>query len=689
MFEDTKILSAPKIQRLKTKDVKSLRKTLQAAFPWCLGGGEACNGEDCENNLYMLLPRKAGVNRSQFKSRDFLYSVAQEKGSKSFTPLFYVVNKGHEIIPTIFALWKCPGLLRAKFYTHAAVSSKLIKSPPADLFLPGTMLTQGSEWNKNDLVAVLVAHNPKAFAVGRASCSSTDATASGMTGTACIIIHHYLDQIWNLCEESPPEGFYKDRVDVPASVLSSIKQNREDQTKKEDDEREVAQDEQNVIEETRRNPDAPSTTSSLDFVGEAPMDDFDKNLNSNGEAKQNFDSATEISHNDRSAQEGDEEYCSQIKSSSDDCRQVISSDSKASMDTLMLDTVLVALSSVPKTEVPILANVFNSKYFLPSRNEGTIINVKQSGFSKFGLFLHHIEEHYGWIELGSSKGGGSNGVLKIKSIDKSSVVSAMRRRGLRNRRNLNSEDSGPVVSLDLFKVPAQALHIFEMPENFGLLFRKGRDLGAKKRKIVRLYTRGDVARVLAAYIDANDLTIDGEHQIRLNAALCDFAFTKPYPTSVGKKQLAKAFVKKMQPWHTFLREKSGDASAWVQRERTRQSSDAAKSLAWHDLPPADSGLPSKICIWVERNKQRGDKFLTTVQNLESFGIDVRDLAARGNKLFACNSLAQKDTRKPRNDKSLELLLSGNLASKVIAELGKPSNGQIPSRFFVINKQKGV
>jgi translation initiation factor 2D len=650
-----------------------------------------------------------------------LYSVAgSEKNSKTFVPLFMVLKRGHEILPTVFALWRAPGLL-PRFSTHAAVAAKLIKSPPADLFLPGVMLAQeGARWKKNDLVSVCVTHNPLPFAVGRASCSSEEAIASGMTGTACVIVHHYLDHMWNLHPESP-EGFYEDRVDIPAAIRARLEEEREERRRR----RRVQEEEQAQLTKEKGEgdggsdpPPAPSADpGSREAVkaavcGDAPADAAVTLLDDNDddgtakEAMQTGDGGGEEKQNAIEITSSSEDSDSDSDDDDDDHNDDEPEDPKAAMDALMLDVMLIALSSVPKTAFPILANVFNSNYFLPSRPGGTTINVKQSSFGKFGVFLQHVEECYGWMALGSAKKKPADGVLRIASVDKSAIASSLQRRGVRKNSGVGSGGSGgsggasgsPVVCLDLFKAPAAASFIFEaLPEVllYGLLFRKGRDLGAKKRKIVRLYTRGDVARVVSSYVDAHGLVVgNGKHQVRLDAPLCDFAFSKPYPTMVGKKQLAKAAVKNMQQWHTIVRERSGDAGAWVQREQMRQrqggSSKEVVSLAWHELPPAVVGLPKKITIWVERNKQRGDKFLTTVQNLESYGVDVKALASRGNRLFACKTLAQKDPRKPRTDKALALVLAGNLANKVVVELGRPTGGMgIPAKFFEIKKQKGI
>ena len=424
-----------------------------------------------------------------------LYSVAgPEKNSKAFVPLFMMLKRGHEILPTVFALWRAPGLL-PRLSTHAAVAAKLIKSPPADLFLPGVVLAQkGVRWEKNDLVSVCVAHNPRPFAVGRASCSSEEAIASGMTGRACVIVHHYLDHMWNLHPESP-EGFYKDRVDIPASVRARLEEEREEREERRRrahvEEQAQSTEEKGEVSGGSKPPPAPSadpgSSAPVEAVYGGALDDNDGDSGTStdvtqtgdggGEGKQGVIASTSSSDSDSGSDDDDD-------SEDEDERQ----DPKAAMDALMLDVMLVALCSVPKTEFPILANIFNSKYFLPSRPRGTTINVKQSSFGKFGVFLKHVEESYGWMALGSAKKKQADGVLRIASVDKSAIASSLQRRGVRKNSRGGGASDGPVVCIDLFKAPATASLIFEALPGVlfhGLLFRKGRDLGAKKRKTVR------------------------------------------------------------------------------------------------------------------------------------------------------------------------------------------------------------
>ena len=73
-------------------------------------------------------------------------------------------------------------------------------------------------------------------------------------------------------------------------------------------------------------------------------------------------------------------------------------------------------------------------------------------------------------------------------MDKSAIASSLQRRGVRKNSRGGGASDGPVVCIDLVKAPATASLIFEALSEVllhGLLFRKGRDLGAKKRKTVR------------------------------------------------------------------------------------------------------------------------------------------------------------------------------------------------------------
>ena len=170
MFQEPSVLKA-KTQRLKTKDVKALRKTLVTTF--------ACLQDD--ELLDLLCPQKAYVDLMKLKNKDLLYAINPlgKKGQGEPQIPYFYETRNHEIMPTLFALWLVPNLLTIKFWTPTFVSSKLIKSPPADLFLPGVAVLRNQDtneiarpWKKNALCAIYVFGNPLPFAIGRCSSSS-------------------------------------------------------------------------------------------------------------------------------------------------------------------------------------------------------------------------------------------------------------------------------------------------------------------------------------------------------------------------------------------------------------------------------------------------------------------------------------------------------------------------------------
>ena len=125
----------------------------------------------------------------------------------------------------------------------------------------------------------------------------------------------------------------------------------------------------------------------------------------------------------------------------------------------------------------------------------------------------------------------------------------------------------------------------------------------------------------------------------------------------------------MEPWHVIVR-----GHQWKNSTETT-------------LAKKGPG-PGCISIFTERNKQRGDKFLTHVQHLELFGIDVDLLVGggRGNVLFAAKCVSQKDPKKGKNDMSRELLINGKVASKVIRFLGRIG---ISEKYISVSKKKGI
>jgi translation initiation factor 2D len=112
---------------------------------------------------------------------------------------------GARLCPTLAALWLCPSLLPT-VVVPPPVSEFLVGG--ADLMLPGALLPL-PRFRKGDLVAVRVAGNPLAIAVGEATMSSADCVdKAGMRGRGLRAVLHFGDCLWDLCGRvRPNEGF--------------------------------------------------------------------------------------------------------------------------------------------------------------------------------------------------------------------------------------------------------------------------------------------------------------------------------------------------------------------------------------------------------------------------------------------------------------------------------------------------
>ena len=62
-------------------------------------------------------------------------------------------------------------------------------------------------------------------------------------------------------------------------------------------------------------------------------------------------------------------------------------------------------------------------------------------------------------------------------------------------------------------------------------------------------------------------------------------------------------------------------------------------------------------------------------------------AGEANRLFACKCVAQKDPRLPRHDKSLELMVQGKVADRMVSFLTKRL--RVPQKCIAVIKKKGI
>ena len=118
--------------------------------------------------------------------------------------LFFELEKDKIIFPSLWTLWKHPGMM-PHFSTFADVVPKMANG--ADLMLPGVVINpelgmkayNNGLIKKNDPLAVNLTKNKASVALGTAHMTSEDMYMSGRRGKALKILHCYGDHLWIHC----------------------------------------------------------------------------------------------------------------------------------------------------------------------------------------------------------------------------------------------------------------------------------------------------------------------------------------------------------------------------------------------------------------------------------------------------------------------------------------------------------
>ncbi|CAK0786334.1 hypothetical protein CVIRNUC_009547 [Coccomyxa viridis] len=181
---------------LSGKDVKALKRRVEVSFPDLIA-----------DDLDALFPAKVEVQLLKLKNRATAYTC------NGPSPLFFdPEGRGDLLVPTCYALWRCPNILE-KLFTYSEVSPKVLGG--ADLFLQGLIVPEGGlgYFSAGDHRVVCIPQNPHPFAVGIMEASSDDIARTGLKGKGLKLLHHYPDQLWAMGDKSVPNaGFTPGRI---------------------------------------------------------------------------------------------------------------------------------------------------------------------------------------------------------------------------------------------------------------------------------------------------------------------------------------------------------------------------------------------------------------------------------------------------------------------------------------------
>ena len=317
-------------------DRKKLRRALAAKF------GVA------EEALDVLLPPKGDVRVAKVASpsRALVYSADDPSAEGLSAPVVVDTSGKGDFVPTVFALWRCPSLLRPVVCKHAGVSAFLVGG--ADLMVPGVQQASVDALATvagGTLFAVFVPGNPCAVAVGMLTPSSERLGAANGKGRLLTLVQVYRDSLWELAAKEaqlPNEGFLPDRVE---SMMGCDAAGDGDA------------------------PDSENCDAALTDEVAAPAPDESHNAAAGGVAVEDVAASSVMTapapHDDEKPTSSTEE-----------------------MDALLDACLLQALRTrIKDKDLPLLCGALLTTHLLPCRPEGSHVDVKKSSHKKLGKFL--------------------------------------------------------------------------------------------------------------------------------------------------------------------------------------------------------------------------------------------------------------------------------------------------------------
>lgn len=606
-----KAVDAKSHQRLSGADRKKLRRTIRDRFP---------NATDAF--LDLLLPPKAELNVSKYPNRVLVY------GLEGDCPMFFDVDgRGHDIFPTVYALWKVPELLPAFVLKGGEVSHFILGG--ADLMFPGISIppegfpsfSAGEPW------AVKVPGNPATIAVGTTTMSSTEAIKAGLRGKALKICHYYRDTLWEAAENChvPNAGFLEDVVfEDPALSLSS----RASDSSEVDPSVEPGNVTNN--EDSGEVIDLDASSSGVGHPCTTQSDGADEVsvqlINDLGELKVTetpVDESNNEGHHSLSVEE---------------------------VDALLDKCLLQALHmTIKEKDLPIPGSILWSNHVLPCRPPGITLDIKKSSHKKLSKWLQ-AKASGGLISLKEDKHKKEVILISVNRKHPDYLSFKPEKKKVDNTgpsTNHASNEEQLQKTLEVSEIYKPSVHV-------NPIFAS---VGADTR---RLFTASEASEIVFQYVEKENLVKPSNKSIvTLDAILCDALFKgaikkgTTYPTEIHKKDLGQTFIGRMQAHHCV----------------TRGNDTAVRK-----------GALKPIQIMTER--RQGNKKMTKLSGIESFLLDAEALASELQKKFACSTTVAELPGK----KGQEVLVQGgvidDLARYLVEHYG------VPKRYIeVLDKTK--
>lgn len=488
-------------QRLSGADKKKLRRTAKERFP-----------QASDADLDAILPPKVEITVAKYPNHALVYGIEGE-----FPMIFNVDARGHELFPTVYALWKVPHLLPAFTLKGGEVSRYVIGG--ADLMFPGISIPPeglpsfeaGQPW------AVKVPGNPAPIAVGTTTMSSTEAVKAGLRGKAVKILHYYRDMLWNSSDDHyvPNEGFFEDIVVEDPNFVS-----------------------------TSQCPDSAGETEGTHDGGvsteDAAVDISDNHAADPGIHSEAMEEVTDgvdelkLPEDKTTEQAPDEMEHHNLTSEE--------------VDSLLHKCLLQALyTSIKDKDLPMPGSTLWSNHILPCRPPGITLDIKKSSHKKLSK----------WLQSKSSSGLIS---AKEDKYKKEVILLGINRKhpdymAFRPEKRVQEpvEREKAVAESSVTK-QLEVSEVYKPTSHVKPIFL------AVEADMEKYYSASEASDIVFRYVEKENLVKPTDKaKVILDVALCDALYKGAikkglaYPTEIHKKDLGSTFLNRMQVHHKVSR----------------------------------------------------------------------------------------------------------------------------------------
>jgi len=356
-----------------------------------------------------------------------------------------------------------------------------------------------------------------------------------------------------------------------------------------------------------------------------------------------------------------------------------------------------ALLVVSKKDLPMAVSTFYTQYLLPSRKEGTFLDIKQTRYKKISSFLLEQSQNTVRTECGKSiitigpSKDEQDPVAFLTGIDRTHIDlrDAKRRRKEEVGGDNAMKEKNKMAIVNLYAIPHNVASILRLDEDTV----KAVNAKSEERRGSGFLTLPECRDILNQYVHENNLIDEYDPEsVILDGNLCDVLFRKSkkqtsasvqqneYPESITRKEMNVKWIEKMDCAHAVV------------------------SMPGSVILSLKRGKPPMVTIEVECRQNR-KKFITRVRGLEEYTINPNDFANDVSKRYACSATVEDEHSLTAGRAALkkgrcELVLQGHLVEELQALLtgnrklsshggSKASPYSLPKGVFEIILKKGV